>query len=283
MSWQLLIGISVIFSAISLIFQKNILRYKKINPIVFSIFFQFITGLILFIYGGINHKIVFPPIQSLFINLIFMTVLYGFGNIFMFKALQLIDVSKFTIIFSNRIFFVVLASSILLGEGLIVSQFIGLLLIIFAVILIHFTNFRVQFHKGDLYAFLAAFLIGLALTNDRFLLKFFNIYTYTFINFMFPSLLCAGFYFSQLRDLKYLFKFKILIKTFILCVVVAIFVLCFFLALQVGNNSSQIASLSLTNIIIAVLLSIIILHEKENIIKKIIAAVLSLIGALLLS
>lgn len=283
MSWQILVGISVLFFALTSILQRVILQDKKINPIVLSILFQFLTGFIVLIYGGLKQQIVFPFLQPLLFNLVLMALLYGFANIFIFKALQLIEVSKFTIIFTNRIFFTVLASSILLKEGLYINQFLGLFLIIAGIIIVNLRSTKIKFQKGDLFAILAAILFGFALTNDKFLLKSFNVYTYTFINFMFPSILCGMIYFSQFNNLKYLFQPRIFMKILVLCTIVAVSVLTMFLAFQIGNNSSQIVSLSLTNVIIAVLLSMILLGEKENVYKKIIAATLSFIGALLLS
>jgi drug/metabolite transporter (DMT)-like permease len=283
MSWKLLIGISVVFSAFTSILIRIIQKDKKINPIIFSILFQFMTGFIVLIFGLLKEQIIFPPIQPLMLNLFLMALLYGFANIFIFKALRLIEVSKFTIIFTNRIFFTVLASSILLKEGLKINQLFGLLLIIGAIIIVNLRSTKIKFQKGDLFAILAAILFGFALTNDKYLLKFFNFYTYTFINFMLPSLLCGGIYYSQLKELKYLLKPNIFMKIIILCIVVAISVSSFFWAFQIGNNSSQIVSLSLTNVIVAVLLSIVFLGERENIVKKIIAGILSFVGVLLLS
>lgn len=283
MSWQIFVGISVVFSAFTSILIRIIQKDKKINPIIFSILFQFMTSFIVLIFGLFKKQIIFPPIQSLLLNLFLMALFYGFANIFIFKALRLIEVSKFTIIFTNRIFFTVLASSILLREGLKTSQLFGLLLIIGAIIIVNLRSTRIKFQKGDLFAILATILFGFALTNDKFLLKSFNIYTYAFINFMFPSILCGAIYFSQFKNLKYLFQPRIFMKILVLCIVVAVSVLTMFLAFQIGSNSSQIVSLSLTNVIVAVLLSIILLGEKENIIKKIIATILSFVGVFLLS
>ena len=75
----------------------------------------------------------------------------------------------------------------------------------------------------------------------------------------------------------------LLIKIISVCIVVAVAVLSFYSAFQIGGNSSQVVALSLTDVIVAVFFSLILLKEKENIIKKLIAAILSFVGVLLLS
>lgn len=57
----------------------------------------------------------------------------------------------------------------------------------------------------------------------------------------------------------------------------------FFVALQKAPNSSQVAAINLTSVIVIVLLSIIFLKEHTDWLKKIVGAVLSFIGLLLLT
>lgn len=76
---------------------------------------------------------------------------------------------------------------------------------------------------------------------------------------------------------------KIIWKLLLLCVIYAAGSLMFFVALQKAPNSSQVATINLTSVVVIVLLAIIFLKERAEWPKKVIGAVLSFIGLLLVS
>ncbi len=56
----------------------------------------------------------------------------------------------------------------------------------------------------------------------------------------------------------------------------------YFIALQIGANSSQIAALDQLSTIIIVILGILLLKETQHVLRKIVAAIISVIGAIML-
>lgn len=283
MSWQLLILISVVLYSISVLFQRAILKENESRPIAYAMFFQFLTGIVLGVVGFLSADMTLPPnLSSLFWNLILMVILYAFSNILIFKSLKQIEASKFSIIFATRAFFTVLASSLLLKEFLTGSQFLGVLLIFSGVILVNLKSSKFSFDKGSLLALLAALAFGSANTNDRFLLGSFNIYPYMTIGFIASSLLMAAVYPKELKHIKIFLDKKILKKILILFVLYAFNAVAFFAALQKSDNSSQVASVNLSAVIVTVVLAVIFLKERGNLPKKVIGAILSFIGLLLL-
>jgi uncharacterized membrane protein len=282
MTWQLLVIISILFFSFSTILQKILLRNDKTDPMAFSIFFQLFVGIIIGMFGFVTLGLSFPNVIPLFFNLIIMIIVYALGNIFLFKALQKIDVSEFTVIFSGRTVCTIIASSLLLKEGLNFHQYIGMILILISIIFVTVRTFSFGFSKQEFYALASAVCFGLATTNDRFLLGHFQLYTYVAMAFIIPALCTIPIYPSSISHMSIFLKSKFLIRMFVLCFLYAISAICFFSALQIGNNSSQIASINQVTVIFTVLLSIFILKERENIFKKMIGAVLSFIGIILL-
>lgn len=69
----------------------------------------------------------------------------------------------------------------------------------------------------------------------------------------------------------------------VLSLVFTVSAICLFAALQSSPNSSQIATINLLNIVLIVVLSIIFLKERDNIPKKLLGAVSSLVGLILVS
>lgn len=283
MSWQILILISVVLYSISVLLQRVLLKENESQPVAYSIFFQFLTGVVLGLVGFLFADMSLPAnLADLFWNLALMTILYGFSNIFIFKSLKQTEASKFSIVFATRAFFTVLASSILLEEFLEGSQFLGALFIFSGVVLVNLKSSKLSFDRGTLFALFAAFAFGIANTNDRFLLGSFSVYPYITIGFLAPSLLMAAIYPKEIKHIKVFLDKKILNKMLFLSVIYAFSAVAFFAALQLSDNSSRVASINLISVIVTVILATIFLKEKDNLSKKVISAILSFVGLLLL-
>lgn len=282
MSWQILVALSVVLYSVSVLLQRVILKESNSKPIAYSIFYQFLIGIFMAVialfFGGIH----LPNLRPLIFNLILMALFYGFSNIFIFKSLKQTEASKFTIIFSTRAFFTIFASSLLLKEFLTTKQFIGVSFIFLGVILVNLKSRKFSLGRGEFFALLGAICFGLANSNDRYLLKHFELYSYMAVCFIVPSLVMSCIYHRELEHIKLFLSKKVLKKVLLLCIFYGSAALTFFAALQIGSNSSQIASINLSSVIITVLLSIIFLKEREIISKKLIAAIVSFIGLLLL-
>src|SRR4030067_3803918 len=149
MNWQLLILISVTLYSIFVLLQRVILKENESQPIAYSIFFQLLTGIVIGMVGFLFADMSLPlNLNDLILNLILMTFLYGFSNVFIFKSLKETEASKFTIVFATRAFFTVLASSLLLKEFLTRSQFLGALLIFSGVVLVNLKSYKFSLDKG---------------------------------------------------------------------------------------------------------------------------------------
>lgn len=284
MNWQILISLSIIFYSVSILLQRLILREDKSQPIAYSIFFQVLCGIFIGSFGFFFADLSLPEnLSSLFLNLLLATFLYGFGNVFIFKSLKQTEASKFTVIFAARAFFTVLASSLILREFLTSKQLVGALLIFFGVILVNLKSTKFSFGKGELLAFLGAMSFGFANTNDRYLLKFFNLYPFITLVYILPAILMSMIYSKELKRARLFLNKKVFSKILLLCVMYSISSITFFAALQISQNSSQVATINLTNVIIIVLLAIAFLQERESLTKKLLGAILSFIGVLLIS
>ncbi len=284
MPWQVLIGISVLLYSISVLLQRTILRENESEPIAFSIFFQLLIGFLIALMGIAFGNMRFPSnLSPLFFNLLLMAILYGFANVLIFKSLKQVEASKFTILFSTRAIFTVAASSLLLNEALSSKQLFGALLIFFGIIIVNIKSQKFSIGKGEILALLAALAFGTANTNDRFLLLHLDKYFFTSLAFIVPALLIALVYPKEPKHIKLFLSKKVFPKILILCVFYSLSAITFFAALQTSSNSSQVASINLTSVVVIVVLSVIFLKERAGFAKKLLAAVLSFIGLLFLN
>jgi len=284
MHWLTLTAIGTILLAIGPLIQRVLSKPKNSDPIVFASFYQITTGTTVAIIGLITHQLTLGNIRPVLPNFILAMLLFSFGNIFIFKALKVIEASKFTIIYSSRGLFTITASSLLLHETLSSTQAIGALLIFLAIIVIHLKSFsQFIFSKKELPALLAAVCFGLTMTNDRYLLSSLPVYFYGAVAWIFPGLIIATAYPQRIKTLPKILTRKVLLQLTLLSFTFALATIAFYQALKLTPNSSQLVSISLTSVILTVILAYIFLKERQMALQKLIAAVLSFMGLLLLT
>lgn len=281
MSWQILLSISVVTYSVSVILQRVLLRDNKSDPIAFAIVFQLITGSIIGVYAFAKGFSV-PNFSLYFYNFILTIFLYSASNIFIFKSLKLTEASTFTIFFATRAFWSIIAAFFFLKESFSTQYFFGTVLIFVSIILVSFKSYNLRFNRGELYALIAALFFGIAFVNDAVILRTTDAPSYLFFDFTLPALVMWLIYPKSTFKMKALFNRDSSIKLTLLGILYAISAITVFLAYQIGHNASQIAPLSQTSTILTVLFAIILLKEKDMFFRKILAAILSFIGVILL-
>jgi len=170
MSWQLLVLINIVtISTVSLL-QRSVLKIKDVNPISFAIGFQILVAMmigIVIIFKGFS----LPNFAYLWPNLVLALFLYLTANMLKFRALKTVEISEFIILFQLSTVTSVAVAIILLGERFFLSQFIGLLLVIVAVVLVTWKNTKLKFSRNELVAVGSAICFGAAFVNDAYILR----------------------------------------------------------------------------------------------------------------
>lgn len=282
MSWQLLVAISIIASAVSALLQKALMRKQAINPIAFAAGFQlvisFFVALIL-LFKGMH----FPDLKPIAFNLFLMPILYCLGNVAKFQSLKKIEASEFTVIFQSSTVITVIIAILFLGEAFHSLEVLGLAFVIAAILLVTLKNhISFKFSTGELWAFLCAAAYGVAFANDAYILRTFDLWTYTFLAFFLPGLLTLVFLRKELKSLKHLTEKESVVGFVSSALVYTVAVITVYAAYQIGRNAAQIASITPTYSILIVILAAIFLSERDRIPRKLSAATLAVIGIMLL-
>lgn len=281
MSWQLLVGISVLTYSLSILLQRILLKEEKSDPVAYSIVFQIITGLMVGVFAIIRGFSV-PNLLPILPNLILMILFYGAGNIFIFRALKHLEASDFTIIFASRTLWTIVAAIFFLKESFNINQFFGTILILISIFIVTGKAKILSLDKGHIYALAGAVAFGLAFANDAFILRIFDVPSYLFIAFILPAIVVWLFNPGATKKMKPLLKGKTLQKLGVLTILYAVSAVSIFLAYQIGRNAAQIAPLNQTSTIVTVIFGIIFLKERADLFKKLLGSVISFIGVLLL-
>jgi len=281
MSWQILLAISVISSSVLVILQRIFLKHDKSDPIAYSIVFQILIGIIIGLFT-LRRGFIFPDMRPIILNMFLIAVLYGIGNILTFKALKIIDASEYVIITAIKVLWIMVGAVMFLGESVSAKQILGTFLIIAAIVLIYWKKEKFVLSKGAGYALLASVFMGLAFTNDAYIIKSnFDLLTYLSVAFVIPGIAQLICFPKTISKIKFLFSKNMFWKMLVQSTVCAISALGIFYAYKLGNNAAQIAPLGQLSMVFVVLLGIIFLKEKKDLLKKIIGVVISFVGAMM--
>lgn len=283
MSWITLALLSALFGSIARVLQKVLLSNKQGDAYALGFVFQTIVALIFLIYTIATNSLEFPNITDLWVNLIVMTIFYSLGNIFTFKAFKLADASEVAVIFSSSSIWAIISASVLLGERLKASNYVGILLIVCGIVVINITRSKWKLSLGHLYAAVGAFLFGVAFINDAYIIGRYNsIASYMIVAFTLPGIFTLFVKPSSIKSIPYYFDRATITKLIICCIIYSLSSITIFGAYKAGGLASIISPLQQLSIITTTILSYIFLKERNRIPNKIIGSVLAFIGAVLL-
>lgn len=281
MSWVVLALLSVFLFSISSLLQRVLMKDEQSNAHAYSIVFQILLGVIVGLVA-IAKGFVMPPIAQFPVNFLLVAVLYGLGTLFVFNAFKYIEASEVTIITSTRTIITIISAIFLLGEVFDLQKAVGTLLILFSAYLITKKKRRFKVNKGVLYALGMAVCYGLAITNDTFLLKYVDVFSFLTVASLLPGFFLIAVKPKALLELGQFLKPKVLAKMLILTLFYAGGAALFYFAIIIGAGASQITPISQSAVIVTVILAAIFLNERDYLLKKLVSAILVTIGVLLI-
>ena len=282
MSWLYLTLLSVILSSVASILQRMLMKGDKSNPYSYTIIFHFLLGFLILVVGlvqGSNFSLFSGNVYVLFLA----GALWGICQVFLFKALQLVEASELTIMSGLRVVITIFASIFFLNQVFTGLNILGTLLILASTFLVANFGKGFKLNKGLAYTLAMTFFGGLAIVADSANVQHYDVLAYsTYSNFL-SGLFILAFYPKALQQWRNFVQPSFLIKMLPLAVFSASQGVLYLLALSYGGNTAQVGTIRQASIIVTVLLAIIFLKERSNLGPKFIAAVLVTAGVILLS
>lgn len=280
MSWLFFAFINVIMSSVASLYQKIAMREEKTDAVVSAITFMIVSGTCYFIYA-LTQGFHLPDIALLpyfFIS----ASLYAAGTILFFHAIKQIEASEMAIIGGFGPIVTVIASILFLGDILTPLQLIGVFCIVIAVIFINFQKKGFVINKGTWMALLGTTSYGFAVISDTIIIHRFEVASFISIGTAMTALFMIGAY---PKKIPLVLKSLVHINNHLLVfsVLYAIQGIAFYLAIGTGALVGQVSSIARASIILTVILSSIFLKEYKNMGKKIIGAIVTTIGVILVS
>ena len=264
------------------LFHRVLMKEENSDPIAQTLAFYGLGGIFaLFVTlfrGGFQYQIPLSQIPLFALFTIFSTAAPVLG----FKALQLIGASENSIIGASTRLWVVFGAFIFLHEPFSLHKVIGTIVILLGIVISQWKKEKLIINKGAILALLAA--LGYALTEiiSFYILRNFDVPSFSVYSCFLPVLALLIIKPTSVKKLIFYFRLKRAINISVVSVNDTVSTMLLFRAYQVGHNAAQIGPLMATQTIISVLLAIIILKERNNMVNKIIGALIVVAGVMLI-
>lgn len=284
MSWQLLIGLHILFTtAYSLSLRQLAQKFPDISRLATTLMYLLVIApagiLYAFIFGEVSFNL--SPLAWLF--LVIAGLLFAGANFLAWKANTHLDAAQFAVIQNIQAIFTVIISAAFLGERLSPEQIVGAVILVITASTVSANGLsKKTFHisKWSWIAIVSSLLLGAAISNEKYLVGEMSLSTYFFIGWSLQTLcmaLLTGKEWSNLPSLK-ADAYKGIIWQGLLRIGAG-FTLVTALTL---TESGVLASARSFKAVLIFVFALVILKEKNHLWRKIIGSVLAATGLWLL-
>lgn len=282
MHWVLLAASSLtLFTSLNLLQRKIAINaeYPRATAIVFNLWAVLLSLVVFFITGSYKNFSL-PTEPAAWIFLAIACTSYAIYERWRFVIAKMLDASVLTIVSNISVAFAFIFSLFLYHETLTVGKLVGASLILVALVLISVAKHKQTISlKGVAVAFVVYSILGLGWALDKKGSLYFNPDTYQILVWIVPLI---GIYFPyvKLSEIKYEFK----VASWKVIVLAGINVIAYLLQLKalVLADATKVIPILQTSTLLTVMLGILLLGEKDNVARKIIASLIALVGSYIL-
>jgi transporter family protein len=257
------------------------MKKEESDPVLFTITFQFILTLVVLAYALIMG-FEFPPPSFLWPRLLLSAVLYAVGSLCNFYASRHLPAGENSILAASGILITIGLGVTVLGNTFSLFNSIGVLLILASIIILYGGG-RMRFNRGVLYALGVAVFYSLAVINDVIIIRSYNPISFLPVMSFLPGVVLAFIFPKKAMKIGKLMNRKSLSHIVVYSVFYGISAITYYQALYTGASISQLSPISRASIIITVILGALFLGERDNLVRKVMSAVLVSEGVLLLA
>lgn len=267
--------ISVIFNLTYKVSTKSLTK-----PGALTVLLELIGALCAFLMIPL-FKIQFPTDIKVYICLGMAIVFYAIADRLNTTVRSGVEASTFSIILQLSTCFMTIAGFIFFKDPFVINKFIGALLIILSNVLIFYKRGEGKINKYVGLGIIANLFFTLALFFDVNISDNFNLGFYVTCTLGIPAILIMIFERIKLSDIKTEFQNGNKKFIFLTSLTWATSIICQLTAYQLGVVS-VVAPLCALSVILNVIVGYIFLKERDNLLKKVISALLIVLGIILI-
>ena len=223
----------------------------------------------------------FPTDMRVYIVLGISIIFYALHDRLATTIRKGLEASTYSIINQLSNVFMIIAGVLLFKETVVWHRMIGAALILFSNVMIFFEKGKFRFNKYVILAVIANLLYTCSVLIDVNLSEQFNLPFYIILTLFIPAILITIFERIKIKDIVGEFKTGNTKSIIITSIAWSIAILAHLRSLQLGKVTI-VAPLSSLGVILNVIVSFLFLKEKDNLLKKIIASLLIMLGIFLI-
>lgn len=223
----------------------------------------------------------FPSDIKVYIMLGISIIFYAISDRINTTVRSGIEASTYSMLKQLSTTFMIFAGLIFFKEEFILTKFIGAMLIIFSNVLIFYQKGKVKFDKYIALGIISNLVYTVALFLDVNISDNFNLPFYVMITLIVPALLILIFERIKPKEIKTEFMNGNKKAILVTALTWGTMIVMQLRAYQLGNITI-IAPLCALTVILNVIVGYLFLKERDNLIKKIIAAILIIISVILI-
>jgi drug/metabolite transporter (DMT)-like permease len=282
MSWQLLIGLSVLLYSVNGLLHRTIMKDESSDAYAQAVMFTSLICLFFLVALSIRGEFQTSVSSYQLLLIILSSCLSAAGMVFTFQGFKLIGASEHTILLTSTQVWLIIGALLFLKENLTVLKLVGAILILSGIVLAEWRGQAFVFNRGAVYVLLAAFFFGASGTISFFIIRDFDIFSYMLYSGAVVTLVLIISKPQIFKRLSFYLQPKRAINIFLTSINDATANVFGYAAYQAGRNVLQIGPISATQTLVTVLLAIAILKERDHLVQKIIGSLAAVIGTTLL-
>jgi drug/metabolite transporter (DMT)-like permease len=273
-TWQFNLLGYIIFSVLFNQFYKFAVRHVD-NDGATTIALQTVAGMSALLLMPL-FTIQFPTDWKIYVLLTIACIFYALNDRAQTTIRKNIEVSVYTIINQLTSVFLIVYGLTIFREPFVLGKILGGILILLANIILRYSNGKFQFNKYIVFAALANLALATALSIDIGISSQFNLPLYIMFTLIVPMLMIKVF--EKIPFKNAVIEFNKNKNYFILTSLCWALLIFFMLRAYRFGSVTLITPLAATSVLINVLIATLFFGERKNIIKKIIAAVITILG-----
>lgn len=277
--WFLFVLLYIILAVIFTQFYKITTKSSK-NPGALTVILQVLSGIVALLLCPF-FKFSFPTDWRIYLFLGIACCFYAISDRINTTVRGGIEASTFSIIKQLSTVFMIIAGLLFFKEKFVLKKIIGAILILLSNVIIFYKKGNQKFNKYILLAILANIAFSIALFLDVNISEKFNLGFYVAITLIAPALLII--LFERIKISNILSEFKSGNKKSILITGISwsTMIIVQLIAYQLGDVTT-VAPLCALTVIGNVIVGYLFLGERDNLLKKVIAAFLVIISVILI-
>jgi drug/metabolite transporter (DMT)-like permease len=278
MSWIILTLLAITARATYSIATKVLSKDVEVSAITHSVLLTTVAGVLSLVIAPFVGGISFTGIEQYWFPVILMIASQTFGNVLFFQGVKKLDAGTAQIAFSSILIWGAILSVFFLDSVFSVKQFMGILIMLGAILLVQYKGKKFDVSSGVLYIIGSAVLFAIFQVASADISKVISTGAYLLMAYLGPSLIIGIIYLSQLKkDLPLVQKQlkNTSIKTLFASGTSLLYFVFSYLAYQQSSDSGVVVVLLTAQVVLSVIFGILFLKEKDNQTRKLLAGALA--------